>query len=131
MLTLKHALRSAGVLALLLSVISPSALASDCNMLSSNVDDARTRLKRATNETDFESAKNYAKRVKSALEDAAMSAMDCKCHAAYNEFTTAASYARWARDANDPEAFVDALNRAIGAFNAAIDALHNCARRRQ
>ena len=85
MLTLKHALQSAGVLVLLLSVISPSALASDCNMLSSNVDDARTRLKRATNETDFESAKNYARRVRSALEDAAMSAMDCKCNAAYNE----------------------------------------------
>jgi hypothetical protein len=67
MLTLKHTLQSTGALVLLLSVISPSVLASDCNMLSSNVDDARTKLKRATNETDFESAKNYARRVKSWL----------------------------------------------------------------
>src|SRR5262249_8923979 len=94
MLTLKHALRSVGVLILSLSVLSPSALAGDCSMLVSNVDDARTRLKRAANETDFESAKDYARRAKSALEEVAASAMDCKCDMAHNEFDTAASRAR-------------------------------------
>ncbi len=98
-----------------------------CDMLVMNVDDARTKLRRATNETDLDDAKDYARRAKSALDDAAMSAMDCQCHMAYMEFDTAASYARRARDADSAGEFVDSLNRAIRAFNSALDALRPCA----
>ena len=48
-------------------------------MLIFNMDDARTQLRRAINESDFESAKNYARRARSALDDASMGAMDCGC----------------------------------------------------
>jgi hypothetical protein len=115
---------------LALSIALPNAWASSCSMLSYTVDDARNRLKRAANETDFEDAKDYARRAKSALDDAAMAAMDCSCDMAYSEFNTAASRARRARDADDPEEFVDSLRRAIRSFNSALDALRNCARRR-
>lgn len=100
-------------------------------MLSYAVDDARTKLRRAANETDLEDAKDYARRAKSALEDAAMAAMDCKCDMAYSEFDSAASRARRARDADDSEEFVDSLNRAIRSFNSALEALRDCARRRR
>lgn len=112
----------------LLVIMVPDALASTCSMISYAVDDARTKLKRAVNETDFESAKDYMRRAKSALDNAAMAAMDCKCNLAYIEFNSAASYARHARDADAPEEFVDSLNRAIRSFNSAVEALRECAR---
>lgn len=107
---------------------SPSdAIAVTCSMLSMNVDDARTRLRRAANESEFEEAKDYARRAKSALDDAAMSAMDCQCPMAFSEFDTAASRARRARDADSPGEFVGSLNGAIRSFNAGIQALKLCA----
>jgi hypothetical protein len=96
-------------------------------MLSMNVDDARTELQRAARETDLEAAKNYARRAKSALDDAAMSAMDCACHMAYSELDAAASRVRRARDADSADEFVDSLNHAIRTFNSAIDTLRACA----
>jgi hypothetical protein len=103
------------------------ACAVTCDMLIMNADDARTNLRRAANETDFDSAKDYARRAKNALEDAAMSAMDCRCSIAHIEFDTAASYARRARDADTAEEYSDALNRAIREFNSALSALRSCA----
>jgi len=123
---------SANSLALVfaLAAFVPNAHASNCGMLSYSIDDARTKLKRAANETDFESAKDYARRAKSALDDAAMAAMDCKCDMAYSEFDTAASRARRARDADDVNEFVDSLNRSIRSFNSALEALLSCPRNR-
>jgi hypothetical protein len=111
--------------------MSSNALASNCSMLSYAIDDARTKLKRAANETDFEDAKDYARRARSALDDAAMAAMDCKCDMAYSEFDTAASRARRARDADTVEEFVDSLNRSIRSFNSALNALRACASARR
>ena len=117
-------------LSIVLALTLPTnASASSCSMLSYAVDDARSKLRRAANETDLEDAKDQARRAKSALEDAAEAAGDCKCDAAYNEFDDAATRARRARDADDADEFVDNLNRAIRSFNAANEALRNCARR--
>jgi hypothetical protein len=110
-----------------LCLVSSDVCAVTCDMLVMNVDDARTKLRRAADETDFDSAKDYARRAKSALEDAAMSAMDCQCSMAHMEFDSAASYARRARDAGTSDEFVDSLNRAIRAFNSALIALRACA----
>lgn len=110
-----------------LCMASSDVCAVTCDMLVMNVDDARTKLRRAADETDFDSAKDYARRAKSALEDAAMSAMDCQCSMAHMELDTAASFARRARDADTVEEFIDSLNRAIRAFNAALSALRVCA----
>jgi hypothetical protein len=104
-----------------------NAIAVTCEMLSVNVEDARTKLRRAANESDFEEAKDYAQRAKSALDNAALSAMDCDCSMAYSEFEAAASRARRARDADSPAEFVDSLNMAIHASNAALQALRLCA----
>ncbi len=110
-----------------LCLASSNVSAFSCDMLLMNVDDARTKLRRAADETDFDSAKDYARRAKNALEDAAMSAMDCQCGMAHMEFDTAASNARRARDADTPDEFVDSLNRAIRSFNSALNALRICA----
>lgn len=110
-----------------LCLATSNVYAVTCDMLVMNVDDARTKLRRAANETDFEAAKDYARRAKRALDDSAMSAMDCKCSMAHMEFDTASSYARRARNADTADEFIASLNRAIRSFNAAINALRACA----
>ena len=122
--------RRTAVSSLLLLVslaLQSTAYSMTCDMLSINIDDARTKLRRAARETDLEAAKDYARRAKRALDDSAMSAMDCECDMAYMEFDTAASRARRARDADSGDEFMDSLNRAIRAFNSALDALQTCA----
>ncbi len=108
-----------------------TAHAFSCDMLSMNVDEARSQLSRAARERDLESAKDYARRAKGALEDAAMSAMDCKCQMAHLEFEDAASRARWARDASDGDSFASNLNRSIRAYNAGVASLKACASERR
>lgn len=122
-------LRSA-TLVLVLMGNAQFANASLCSMLSYSVDDARTKLKRAARETNLEDAQNYARRAKSALDDASMAAMDCQCTMAQMEFDSAASHARRARNADSPSEFEHHLNRAIRSYNFAIEALHICPRAR-
>ena len=102
-----------------------------CAMLSSNIDDARSRLQRALNTSDLDEGKDQARRAKSALEDASMSAMDCKCNTAYMEFDDSSVRARRARDASDGQEFIDSLNRAVRSYNSALDAMRTCASQRR
>jgi len=95
-------------------------------MLLFNIDYAQTKLQQTLSETDFESAKDYARLAKNALQDAAISSMDCGCDMAFLEFDTAATYAKRARDADTPREFVESLNRAIRSFNSGLDALQLC-----
>ena len=122
-----HPFLTTVLILVMLCLATSNVYAVTCDMLVMNVDDARTKLRRAANETDFEAAKDYARRAKRALDDSAMSAMDCRCSMASMEFDTAASYARRARNADTADEFIDSLNRAIRSFNAALNALRACA----
>lgn len=118
-------MRALPALALLCALSAP-AHAVTCNMLSYNVDEARSKLRRAASGSNLEDAQDQARRANSALEDAAMSAMDCGCHIAYSEFDDAATRARRARDASDGDEFADNLRRAIRSYNSALQALRTC-----
>ena len=121
-----------GLFALLLLIAcATGAQAQACSMLSSNVDEARSKLRRAANETNLEEAKDQARRARNALDDAAASSQDCGCEMAYGEFDDAATRARRARDAYDAPEFVDHLNQAIRLFNAALGQLRFCAATRR
>jgi hypothetical protein len=122
-----HPFLATVLLSVALCLASSDVCAFTCDMLVMNVDYARIQLRRAAGETDLDAAKDYARRAKNALTDAAMSAMDCRCSVAHIEFDIAASYARRARDADTAEEFVDSLNRAIRAFNSALRAVQACA----
>jgi hypothetical protein len=113
-----------------LGLVPGAAAAQGCGRLAASVDDARTLLLRAANEPAFEAAKGQALRAKNALDDAALSSMDCQCKGAYSEFDTAALRARRARDAYSPNEYIDSLDAAIRAFNSAIGALKSCAAER-
>ena len=113
-----------------LGLVPGAAHAQGCGRLVASVDDARTLLLRAANEPAFEVAKSQALRAKNALDDAALSSMDCQCKAAYAEFDTAALRARRARDAYSPNEYVNSLDAAIRAFNSAIGELKSCAAQR-
>ncbi|HEY7241444.1 MAG TPA: hypothetical protein VH600_19890 [Burkholderiales bacterium] len=113
-----------------LGIVPGAALAQGCGRLVASVDDARVMLLRAANEPGFEAAKSQALRAKNALDDAALSSMDCQCKAAHSEFDTAAWRARRARDAYSPNEYVDSLEAAIRAFNNAVGELKSCAAQR-
>lgn len=108
------------------SLVTQPVDARSCDRVSNDVDEARSKLRRAAGETDLESAKDNARRAKNALEDAASAASECGCSAAYSELDDAASKARRARDAYDSDEFVYQINRSIRSFNAALDALRRC-----
>ena len=112
---------------LALTLTPAVGLTQSCNMLSSNIDDAKTRLQRAARASELDEGKDQARRAKSSLEDASLSAMDCKCNMAYMEFDDAATRARRARDASDGEEYVENLNRSIKSYNSALNELRICA----
>jgi hypothetical protein len=124
----RHAAAKAAMTIVLMA--APTTVqAQSCDMLSMQIQDAQSALRRAAKEGDFDSAKDYAGRAKSALDDAAMSAISCNCLLAYMELDAAALRVRDARDAHSPQEFVDSLNRAIRACNNALMMLGNCSRR--
>jgi hypothetical protein len=114
-----------------LALLPTTSFAFTCNMLSFSLDDARTQLRRAINESDFEYAKDYARKARSALDDASMSAMDCGCLNLQMELDDAATKARRARDAYDADEFVSNINRAIRGFNSSIELLKSCRPRKR
>ena len=120
----------AAILAWALGLCPVAASAQSCSKLVASVDDARAMLLRAANEPGFEAAKSQALRAKNALDDAALSSMDCQCKAAHSEFDIAALRARRARDAYSPNEYVDSLEAAIRAFNNAVGELKSCAAQR-
>ncbi len=100
-----------------------------CSMLSSNLDDAETKLKRTLRATDFDDAKYNANRAHRALDDAAMSADSCGCSSAYSELDDSARRARRASNASSVDEFNNEIRRAVRDFNSGIDALRSCSRR--
>jgi len=120
----------AALLACAIGFASGTAGAQGCKTLVASVGDARTMLLRAANEAAFEEAKNQALRAKNALDEAALSSMNCHCQGASSEFDTAALRARRARDAYSTNEYVASLDAAIQAFNSAIGELQSCAAQR-
>jgi len=100
-----------------------------CSMLSYNLDDAATKLKRTLRSTDFDDAKDNANRARRALDDAATSADSCGCSHAYSELDDSARRARRASNASSVDEFNDEIGRAVRDFNSGIDALRSCTRR--
>ena len=125
-MTTSRILSLCGILFFLFLIAVPDTSATSCSTISFFVGDARTKLVQAKNETNFEVAKDYAIRAKSALGDAEKAAMDCNCTIAIAELDTAASCARRAGDSDNPADFVYNLNIAIRSLNSVIEALGAC-----
>lgn len=117
-----------GVVAFMLVVCVPAVVYAQCSMLSYNVDDAATRLKRTLRSTDFDEAKNNAHRARRALEVAAASAQECGCLYAYNELDDAARNARRASYAYSVDELNTEMSRSVRDFNSGVDALRTCTR---
>ena len=100
-------------------------------MLAFNMDDLRTQLSRAANESDLEYAKDYARKARSAFDDATFSAMDCGCLSLQIELDDGSSASRRARDAYDSEEFTHNLKRAIRSYNNSLELAKNCRRMRR
>ena len=97
-----------------------------CSMLAITLDESRIQLSRAATESDMDFARTYASRAQTALDDLAYSALDGRCSDAPSEFGGSSSRARKARDAGSAREFSEELGRAIGDFNAGLQALRAC-----
>jgi len=115
---------------LMLSICAATAFAYNCSNLASDVDDAQRYLKRASQESDLNGAKDYMRRARNSLDDVASDARDCGCDSAASEFDSASTYARRARDASDADDFSYQFGRAAKAYNYGIAAINRCARSR-
>lgn len=113
-----------------LACVTSAAIACNTAMVQISLDDARDRLNRAAKATDFESAKYEAGKARRALEDAAINVSLCDCFLAYNELDTAASRAKRASYAEEPDEFAAELRRAIRGYNDALVYLADCANNR-
>jgi citrate lyase beta subunit len=105
------------------------AAASSCSQLRYELEDAHSKLRYAANESDLDQARDYARRARNTLDDAANAARDCGCDAGYTELDNSSTYARRARDTSDGSDFAYQLNRAVRAYNDGVDALRDCFRR--
>lgn len=115
-----------GATASMLVLCVPAVGYAQCSMLSYNLDDAATKLKRTLRSTDFDEARDNANRARRALDDAAMSAQSCGCTYAYSELDDAARRARRARDASSVDEFNDEMRRSVRDFNSGVEALRAC-----
>lgn len=113
------------------TIVWPTVSVADWSSLRFALDDAKDKLQKVAKSSDFEEAKDYARRAKNALDDASIAASDINCPAAYSELDDAARRARRARDAGDVEEFSDEYRQAVRGYNDAVAYLQQCARRRQ
>lgn len=109
-----------------LVAIIPDAEAYSCDSLSYAVDQSERWLKRASRESDLDSAQHYVRKAQNSLEEAAYAARDCGCEYAASEFEEAATKARRAKNASDVDDFLYQFRRAVRAYNSAIDAISSC-----
>lgn len=119
------------LLILSLLLISQVSFAISCDMLTYDIDDVKTRLRRAANETNLEDAKDYARKARSAFDDAAMGALDCGCINLQIELDDGSTASRRARDASDYREFTYNLNKAIRSYNNSIELVKSCRPRRK
>ena len=97
-----------------------------CSSLADLLDDARIALRKVTRGADLDSAKAQARQARSTLDNAVAAAMACGCRRASAQLQSAASFARMAEDAGDGVHYRDYFNRAVLAYNNAVDFLKDC-----
>jgi len=114
----------------ILSIAGAASYAYGCSSLSSDVDDAQRYLKRASQESDLDGAKDYMRGARNSLDDVVSDARDCGCDSAASEFDEASTFSRRARDASDADDFNYQFGRAAKAYNSGVDAIRYCAKSR-
>ena len=84
------------------------------------------QLSRAVDETNFEEAKDYARKAKNSLDLASMTAMDCGCGNLGIELNKTIVLARRARDASDIREFTKNINSAVTIYNSSLNLAKTC-----
>ena len=119
---MRHLLFFIGILA----VLSPAVVSADCRSAISNGDDAYSYSQKAYYEDSLVDAQNYARKAKTAAEDATSAAQNCKCNKAASDFDDAAMYSRRANNAGGLSELRDNARRAMRAVEYGLTAVGNC-----
>jgi hypothetical protein len=116
---------AAGVMGM---VMTTSAIGCSPDMVQMSVNDSRDYLRRAARADSVDDAQSAARRAQSSLGDVEMYLMSCNCYLAVSDFSEASTYARRARNEDNPSDLSDYLRRAIRAFNSGVDNIRLCRR---
>jgi hypothetical protein len=108
------------------AMFAPAISHADWSNLRPALDDARSKLERISQSSDFDDAKYNAGRAKSALDDAVSAGASINCPMARSELDDAATMARRARDSDDGDEFSYNVRRAIHSYNDSIGYLKQC-----
>ncbi len=114
------------MLAAALLIAAGPLRAQSCTELSYQLQDSYTSFRDMRKGTTLDEAKAIAKQIRVDLNNAAASAMSCRCGRAATELQSAAAFARRAEDAATSELFMQHYNRAVLGYNLALDALRDC-----
>ena len=99
---------------------------SQCDKVSSNMNNARMYLNQAANGKDLEKGKEDVGQAITFLNEAETMSGLCECPSLSAEIANAAQYAQQANSANSVSQFSDLLTKAIRAFNNALEAFKLC-----
>jgi hypothetical protein len=101
---------------------------SQCDLVSSNMNNARIYLNQASNRkySELEEGKEDVRKAIDFLNEAEMISSYCQCPSLSKEISNAAQYARQASDENSVSQFSDSLTKAIRAFNNSLEAFKLC-----
>jgi hypothetical protein len=101
---------------------------SQCDLVSSNMNNARTYLNQASNRkySELEEGKEDVRKAIDFLNEAEKMSSYCQCSSLSNEISNAAQYARSASNEDSVSQFSDSLTKAIRAFNNSLEAFNLC-----
>jgi hypothetical protein len=101
---------------------------SQCDSVSSNMNDARTYLNKAASRksSELEEGKEDVKQALNFLLEAQRMSSYCPCPSLGEEIYSAAQYASSAVNEDSVSRFSDLLTRAIQAFNKSLEAFNRC-----
>jgi hypothetical protein len=95
---------------------------SRCDLVSSNMNNARIYLNQAANRKDLEKGKEDVGQSITFLNEAVTMSGLCECPSLIEDISIAAQYAQQANSANSVSQFSDLLTKSIRAFNNALEA---------
>jgi hypothetical protein len=99
---------------------------SKCDLVSSNMNNARIYLNQAAKGKQLEEGKENVDKAITSLNEAITMSGYCECPSLSEEISTAAHYAQQASSENSVSQFSELLTKAIRAFNNSLEAYKLC-----
>jgi hypothetical protein len=99
---------------------------SKCGAVATNMNNARSYLNQAANETELEKGREYVGQAITYLNEAQTMSGLCECPSLHAQIARAAQYTQQANSMDSVSQFSKYLTKAISSFNDALEAFKSC-----